>query len=49
MKYKNRPLKDWKYFGFNPIHLFGDYYLLRKYPRPSRKISHYVFAKIKEN
>ena len=31
------------------VHLFGDYYLLRKYPKPTRKFSIYILAKIKEN
>ena len=47
MKYKNRPLQDWIIHEFNPIHLIGDYYLLRNWTKSKRKFSFYSIAKIR--
>ena len=33
--------------GFNPIHLFGDFYLVRKYPTNVTKWSMYIIKIIK--
>ena len=46
MKYLNRPLSDWKKHGYNPIHLFGDYYLLRNCSKRAYRFSTYSLAKI---
>ena len=48
MKYLNRPLSDWKKHGYNPIHLFGDYYLLRNYSKKAYRFSTYSLAKIRK-
>lgn len=49
MRYKSRLVDDFKKYGYNPIHLFGDFYLLRNYPKPTRKFSFYVLVKIKKD
>lgn len=46
MKYLKRPLRDWVNCGYNPIHLFGDYYLLRNYSKNHCKFSFYTIAKM---
>ena len=46
MKYLKRPLQDWIYYGYNPIHLFSDYYLLRTCSKGHCKFSFYTIAKI---
>lgn len=46
MKYKERPLTDWIENGYNPIHIIGDYYLLRKYSHIYKDFSTYHLAKI---
>lgn len=46
MKYKHRHLQQWIDHGFNPIHLFKDYYLLRYYSKNYCKFSFYSLAKI---
>lgn len=48
MKYTGRFLDEWVRCGYNPIHLFGDYYLLRKYPKLTKHFSLYVMAKIRK-
>ena len=48
MKYKERYLDEWVRYGYHPIHLFGDYYLLRKYPKPAKRFSLYTIAKIRQ-
>ena len=46
MRYKNRPVTEFMESGFNPVHLFGDYYLLRKYSISYKRYSTYRLAKI---
>lgn len=29
---RNRTVEEYRKWGYNPIHLLGDWYLLRKYP-----------------
>ena len=47
MRYLNRPLSEWIKYGYNPIHLFGDYYLLRNKPKWVA-FSYYTIKKIKK-
>lgn len=46
MKYKERPLTEWIEHGYNPIHIIGDYYLLRNYSYRYKDFSTYRLAKI---
>lgn len=46
MQYKNRSLTEWIENGYNPIHLIGDYYLLRKHSIIHKDFSTYRLAKI---
>lgn len=46
MRYKNLSVLDYRVWGYNPIHLFGDYYLLRKHSIYNKKYSCYTLAKI---
>ena len=48
MKYMQRPLSHWKKSGYNPIHLFGDFYLLRNYSKKAYRFSTYSIVKIRE-
>lgn len=43
----NRPLSDWEKHGYNPIHLFGDYYFLRNYSKKVYRFSAYKLVKIR--
>lgn len=49
MKYRQRPLQEWIDGGFNPIHLLGDYYLLRHRSKKYCKFSYYTLNKIYSN
>jgi hypothetical protein len=33
---RNRTVEEYRKWGYNPIHLLGDWYLLRKYPKHIR-------------
>lgn len=46
MKYKERSVTEWIENGYNPIHIIGDYYLLRKYSLIYKDFSTYHLAKI---
>lgn len=46
MKYMEYPLNIWERNGYNPIHLFGDFYLLRKYSIRYRRFSFYKIVKL---
>ena len=49
MEYRRSSLDDFKRWGYNPIHMIGDYYLLRKYPKNATlRRSPYSLAKIKK-
>ena len=49
MKYMKRPLNEFRDYGYTAIHLFGDYYLLRAFPKPTVRFSYYVLAKIRKD
>lgn len=51
MRYMNRPLSEWIRYGYNPIHIIGPYYLLRKYPMniKVRKFTTYSIRKIRND
>lgn len=46
MKYRNRTVWEFRTAGFKTIHLFRDYYLVRKYSVNYRKISPYNLCKL---
>jgi hypothetical protein len=48
MKYLKRPLQEWVDYGYNPIHLFKDYYLIRLRSKNYCKFSFYTIAKIRK-
>ncbi len=47
IRYTNRLLYEWKIAGYTPIHLFKDYYLLRRYSKNFRRFSMYDLVRIK--
>lgn len=46
MKYTERSVTEWIENGYNPIHIIGDYYLLRKHSIIHKNFSTYRLAKI---
>lgn len=41
MKQENNMVKRLRQYGYNPIHLIGNFYLARNYPKPAKKFSLY--------
>lgn len=48
IRYTKRLLYEWQIAGYKPIHLFKDYYLLRRYSKGFRKFSLYDLVRIKK-
>ena len=41
MKKENGMVQRLREYGYNPIHLIGNFYLVRNYPKPAKKFSLY--------